>query len=122
MSNTSNHSELTKPHDLLVKATLSNPQALRDFANIYLPQQVVEKMDQNSLQLTNKSYVSPDMKEFHNDFVFSFSLKSYPGYAFCMVEHVRHDGTHIKSIYHMARLYPNLRSHYLGASLATMGC
>ena len=44
-------------------------------------------MDQNSLQLTDKSYVSPDMKEFHNDFVFSFSLKSYPGYAFCMLEH-----------------------------------
>ena len=44
-------------------------------------------MDLDSLQLTNKSYVSADMKEFHNDIVFSFSLQSHPGYAFCMIEH-----------------------------------
>jgi predicted transposase/invertase (TIGR01784 family) len=87
MANTSNNSELTKPHDLLVKATLANPQALKDFASIHLPQPVLAQMDLDSLQLTNKSYVSADMKEFHNDIVFSFSLQSHPGYAFCMIEH-----------------------------------
>ncbi len=81
MSNTSNNKELTKPHDLLVKATLSNPEALKDFATIYLPPQVVDKMDQDSLQLSNKSYVSANMQEFHNDVVFSFTLQSQPGYT-----------------------------------------
>lgn len=70
---TPNTKELTKPHDLLVKATLSNPQALKNFANIYLPSQVVAKMNQDSLQLFNKSYVSADMQEFYNDVVFSFT-------------------------------------------------
>ena len=86
-SHNDNSIDLTRPHDLLVEATLSNPQALQDFANIYLPKQVLEKMDTNSLELTNKSYVSADMKEFHDDVVFAFTLKEHTGYAFCIIEH-----------------------------------
>ena len=41
-SNNANNSELTKPNDLLVKATLSDPQALKGRATIHLPQQVRE--------------------------------------------------------------------------------
>ena len=76
LTNNSNNNGLTKPHELLVKATLSNPKAIQDFANIYFPKTVLEKMDHSSLKLTNKSYVSADMKEFHDDVVFSFTLES----------------------------------------------
>jgi hypothetical protein len=57
-----NNNGLTKPHDLLVKATLSNPKAIQDFSNTYFPKTVLEKIDHSSLKLTNKSYVSADMK------------------------------------------------------------
>ena len=50
MANNSNNNGLTKPHDLLVKATLSNSKALQDFANTYFPKQVLEKMNHSSLK------------------------------------------------------------------------
>ena len=87
MANNANDNGLTKPHDILVKATLSNPKAIQDFADTYFPKKVLETMDHSSLRLSNKSYVSADMKEFHDDVVFEFTLESYSGYAYCVIEH-----------------------------------
>jgi predicted transposase/invertase (TIGR01784 family) len=79
---------VSNPHDLLVKSTLSNPQYLQEFAKAHFPPEALEKIDHNSLNLTNKSYVSDNMKEFHNDLVFSFSMQGEPGYAYCILEHM----------------------------------
>jgi recombination-promoting nuclease RpnB len=79
---------LSNPHDLLVKSTLSNPKYLKEFANAHFPPEALEKIDHSSLNLTNKSYVSEDMKEFHNDLVFSFTMQGEPGYAYCILEHM----------------------------------
>lgn len=86
MSKKGNNS-LTNPHDLLVKATLSHPQATQEFARAYFPADFLERIDMPSLKLTNKSYVTDELKEFHNDLVFSFTIDNQQGYAYCLLEH-----------------------------------
>jgi predicted transposase/invertase (TIGR01784 family) len=86
MSKKKNNS-LNNPHDLLVKATLSNPKAIQEFAKAHFPADALKRIDLPSLRLTNKSYVTEELKEFHNDLVFSFTIDNQPGYAFCLLEH-----------------------------------
>ncbi len=79
--------EINNPHDLFVKASLSNPQAIQEFAQAYFPVEILAKIDLASLQLTHKSYVTEGLKELHNDLVFSFTIENQPGYAYCLLEH-----------------------------------
>ncbi|MHB9147471.1 MAG: Rpn family recombination-promoting nuclease/putative transposase [Candidatus Amoebophilus sp.] len=53
---------LTNPHDLLVKATLSHPEAIQEFAKAYFPAAIVERVNLPSLKLTNKSYVTEKLR------------------------------------------------------------
>jgi predicted transposase/invertase (TIGR01784 family) len=78
---------LTNPHDLLVKATLSHPEAIQEFAKAYFPADILKRVDLPSLKLTNKSYVTEELREFHNDLLFSFTIDKQPGYAFFLLEH-----------------------------------
>lgn len=62
--------DLQNPHDLLVKATLSHPDAIQEFAKAYFPANILERVNLPSLKLTNKSYVTEELREFHTDLVF----------------------------------------------------
>ena len=90
--------DLQNPHDLLVKATLSHPEAIQEFAKAYFPADILKRVDLPSLKLTNKSYVTDALKEFHNDLVFSFTIDKQPGYAFFVLEHVRHEVARISPL------------------------
>ncbi|WP_083758824.1 Rpn family recombination-promoting nuclease/putative transposase [Candidatus Amoebophilus asiaticus] len=46
---------------------------------------VLEKVELTSLKLTNKSYVTDELKEFHNDLIFSFKIDEQPGYTYCLL-------------------------------------
>src|SRR5690349_21443166 len=78
---------ISNPHDLLVKATLSDPKAMQEFAIAHFPATTLKGIDLNSLHLTNKSYVVEELKEFHTDLVFAFTIDNQPGYAYCVLEH-----------------------------------
>lgn len=117
-----NDNKISQPHDKYAKSILSRVEEAKSLIQSRFPQELVKRIDMNSLQLTNKSFVSEEMKAFHSDVIYKCNIDNNQGYIYYEIEHVRHESTHIKSIYHMARLYPNLRSHYLGAPLATMGC
>jgi predicted transposase YdaD len=88
---------ISNPHDLLVKATLSDPLSMQEFAKAHFPADTLKRMDLHSLHLTNKSYVADELKEFHTDLVFAFKIENQPGYAFCLLEHVRHEVARNKS-------------------------
>ena len=73
--------EINNPHDLFLKATLSSPQASQDFFQAHLPVHLLSRIDLDSIQPTQKSYVTAALKELHNDLVFSckFDNSSRPG-------------------------------------------
>jgi predicted transposase YdaD len=48
---------------------------------------LLRRINLPSLKLTSKSYVTEELKEFHNDLVFSFKIDKQPGYAFFILKH-----------------------------------
>lgn len=78
---------MSQIHDHFVKASLMQPGAVQEFASLYFPKEILRKMDISSLQLTSKSYVTQELKELHNDLVFSFKVQEQDGYAFFLLEH-----------------------------------
>ncbi len=79
--------EINNPHDLLLKATLSSPQAIQELFQAHLPAHLLKRVDKQTIQLTQKSYVSSLLKEFHNDLVFSCKIDNKPGYLYLLLEH-----------------------------------
>ena len=54
-----------------LKLTLSSPQAIRDFFQVYLPAHLRPYIDIDSIQPAIASHVLPFLKELHNDLVFT---------------------------------------------------
>ncbi|XWN34943.1 MAG: Rpn family recombination-promoting nuclease/putative transposase [Roseivirga sp.] len=79
--------KLTSPHDLFLKATLSSPQAMRDFFQAHLPADVLARIDLSTMQLTQASYVSAELKALHNDLVFTCQIDGKKGYLYLLMEH-----------------------------------
>ena len=111
----------SQPHDSLFKAAMRDPKVARDVIKANIPKFLDEMVLWDTLTLQHTNFVRDNLEQLHSDVVYLCQLNE-GSYLYFLIEHVRDEGTHIKSIYHMARLYPNLCSHYLGASLATMGC
>ncbi len=58
-------------HDKLFKVAFSEKELVIDFINNFLPKQIQEKIDTNSLSLQPNSYITPSLKEFYSDIVYS---------------------------------------------------
>ena len=50
--------EIHQPHDTLFKASFGHKQVMIDFLNSRLPKETLQRIELNSLRLTNKSFVS----------------------------------------------------------------
>ncbi len=117
----SERGRIHQSHDALFKAAMSEKEVARDMVKAHIPQELDLSINWGTLTLCTNDFVKEDLSQLHSDILYRCQLKK-GSYLYIPIEHVRDEGTHIKSIYHMARLYPNLSSHYLSASLATMGC
>lgn len=82
---------LEQPHDKFFKETFSRPEILTDFVQAFLPERLVERLDFQTLQRENETYLGEDLSEYYVDLLFSvqygsekirlvllFEHKSYP--------------------------------------------
>ncbi len=88
--------EVTNPHDKFFKESFSDKMFALDFIQGAFPKDLLEKLDLNSLELDNNSYIDEELKEFFSDIVYNcnyaeskvkvallFEHKSYlPDYPF----------------------------------------
>ena len=58
-------------HDKLFKAAFSEKELVIDFINNFLPKEIHKKIDTNSLSLQPNSYITPSLKEFYSDIIYS---------------------------------------------------
>ena len=58
-------------HDKLFKAAFSEKELVIDFINNFLPKEIHKKIDTSSLSLQPNSYITPSLKEFYSDIVYS---------------------------------------------------
>ncbi|WP_025321626.1 Rpn family recombination-promoting nuclease/putative transposase [Deferrisoma camini] len=83
--------DLQTPHDRFFRDLFARPEAARDFVRHYLPTEVVECVDLNTLEPVPGSFVDPELREHLADAVFSVSLKDgSDAYVYVLIEHKSH--------------------------------
>lgn len=68
-------SELQNPHDQFVKSVWSKPEVAVSFLQNYLPSQVVDAIDFQSLELSHDSFVDQELRPHHTDLLYKVRLK-----------------------------------------------
>ena len=79
--------EIHQPHDTIFKAAFSHKQVMVDFLRSRLPQETLARLDLNTLQLTNKSFVSKTGRQTHSDLIYSSLMDKQQGYIYLVTEH-----------------------------------
>ena len=62
------------PHDKFFKRNLKEKKIAIDFLKAYLPQEIYKIIDINTLQLTEKSFIVPELKEIHSDIIYKCEI------------------------------------------------
>ena len=75
------------PHDSLFKAMCQNKQVALDLIKVALPQKLWKQLDTDSLQLTDKSFVSNQLKQYHSDLIYQVKVSGHEGYLVFLLEH-----------------------------------
>ena len=82
-----NKKKKDQPHDIVFKNTFCNKEAMLDFLSANLSEEVLRKIDQKALKLTNKSFVDPVGRRGESDLVFETNINGHPGYLYILIEH-----------------------------------
>ncbi|WP_339044695.1 Rpn family recombination-promoting nuclease/putative transposase [Cardinium endosymbiont of Tipula unca] len=79
--------KVMQPHDMFFKKTFGRKEVMLDFLKYNLPEGIFKKVDQQSLRLTNKSFVHPVGMRGESDLVFQAQIDNEQGYLYFLVEH-----------------------------------
>lgn len=84
-----------KPHDTVFKNTFCNKEAMLDFLSANLPSDLFVKIDKETLQLTDKSFVDPVGRRGESDLVFKTNINGKSGYIYVLTEHQSTEDTYM---------------------------
>lgn len=83
------------PHDALFKSFLTHPDTARDFMEIYLPKDLRELCDLDSLKLESASFVDEKLRALHSDILWSVNTREGDGYIYVVIEHQSREDIHM---------------------------
>ena len=78
--------QVNQPHDQFFKDAFSNKEAIQDFLVVCLPKDLLSKIDQENIRLTNKSFVNVGRRG-ESDLVFQTQINGQAGYLYFIIEH-----------------------------------
>jgi predicted transposase YdaD len=82
--------ELSNPHDRFFKEIWSRESIGQDFLRHYLPQDIVDLLDLDSLELTKDSFVDRRLRQHYSDLLYRLKFKDgRPGFVYILLEHKR---------------------------------
>ena len=79
--------DLQNPHDKFFKETLGNVETAKDFITNYLPEQLLNIMDVNTLEPQKDSFINKEMEENFSDLLFKVDICQKEGYFYLLFEH-----------------------------------
>ena len=80
--------QVTNPHDKFFKQVLSREEVARDFVSHYLPEEVRECLDVDSLIVSKDTFVDQELREYFSDLLYSIDIKGGgPAYVYLLFEH-----------------------------------
>ncbi len=81
---------IVKQHDEFARKYLINLEAGKEFLETYLPSEIKDKCNLDSLIISSGSYIEDDLKAHVSDVVYKFDLKENTGgcaYVYALIEH-----------------------------------
>ena len=81
-------SNINNPHDKFFKETFSRPEIVRDFLQNYLPAELVNLLNLDSLELQKDNFVDDDLQEHFSDLLYKVQLHDGRfAYIYFLFEH-----------------------------------
>ncbi|EOC99369.1 Rpn family recombination-promoting nuclease/putative transposase [Caldisalinibacter kiritimatiensis] len=78
---------ISRPHDKFFKETLGDINTAKDFMKNYLPKEVLEVIDLETLTQQKDSYIEKELEETFSDLLFKTKIKEKEGYIYFLFEH-----------------------------------
>ncbi|MEG3070207.1 MAG: Rpn family recombination-promoting nuclease/putative transposase [Candidatus Syntrophopropionicum ammoniitolerans] len=79
--------KIQNPHDKFFKKTFGEVAVARDFLNNYLPQNIMDIIDIDTLEPQKDSHIDEDLKESFSDLLFRTNINNQEGYLYLLFEH-----------------------------------
>ncbi len=73
-------------NDGLFKEAMTNLKVAQDLLKAHLPEKLVRRIDWDTLQITNKSYVDENLRQIFSDAVYKCTIDGQAAYLFLLVE------------------------------------
>ena len=85
-----NSTDKNLPHDALFKRIMENDIAAREFLSEYLPQEVKDIIDLNTIKVQKESYIEPNLTKRLSDIVYKVDAKNnQEAFGQCFVDLIR---------------------------------
>ncbi|MEO0443909.1 MAG: Rpn family recombination-promoting nuclease/putative transposase, partial [Pseudomonadota bacterium] len=79
--------DIHSPHDRFFTSTFKNKETAARFLEAYLPQQALELMDVNQLEVDNTHFVDEALQQYRSDLLYQIPLKNgQPTYIYILFE------------------------------------
>lgn len=79
--------KIQNPHDKFFKETFGKTEVARDFLNNYLPPEIRNIVNVNTLEPQKDSFVNEELQEGFSDILFKASINDKEGYIYFLFEH-----------------------------------
>lgn len=79
--------EIQNPHDKFFKEMLGNVETAKDFIANYLPQQLLQVMDIDTLEPQKDTFINKELKENFSDLLYKVDICNQEGYLYLLLEH-----------------------------------
>ncbi len=79
--------KVQNPHDKFFKETLGNVSTAKDFLSNYLPDNIMNIIDVNTLEPQKDSYINQELEESFSDLLFKVDINENEGYLYFLFEH-----------------------------------
>lgn len=79
--------KIQNPHDKFFKETFGNIAIAKDFLSNYLPQNIMDIIDINSLEPQKDSFINEKLQENFSDLLFKVNINKKEGYIYFLFEH-----------------------------------
>ncbi|WJY26389.1 Rpn family recombination-promoting nuclease/putative transposase [Sporosarcina trichiuri] len=79
--------KIQNPHDKFFKEILGNVTVAKDFLHHYLPQNIMQVIDVNTLEPHKDSFINEDLQESFSDLLFKVDINQKEGFIYFLFEH-----------------------------------
>lgn len=79
--------KIQTPHDKFFKETFGRVGVAKDFLNNYLPQNIINVVDMDTLEPQKDSFIDKELKEIFADMLFRVNIDNKEGYIYFLFEH-----------------------------------